>query len=617
MEVDKDTLDRTLELLTRRLLSFRTPQGHWTGRLSSSALSTATAVAALALTNAQEHQDLIGRGLDWLAENRNADGGWGDTADSPTNLSTTILVWAAFAAARKADAYENVLADAQAWLGQHLGSLEPRALAQGLNRRYGRDRTFSAPILTMCALAGRLGDAKDAWPLIKPLPFELAACPHQLFRRLRLTVVSYALPALIAVGQVNFHYRKPKNPVTRGLRCLTRNKTLKVLRNMQPPDGGFLEAVPLTSFVAMCLVHEANAGDIVGKAVDFIKASVRDDGSWPIDTNLATWVTTLSVNALAANPGFEAVVPVDDRAAIAGWLVSQQHRAEHPYTRAVGGGWAWSDLPGAVPDADDTAGALLALRNLSVEHPRLTEAVTSGIKWLLDLQNCDGGVGTFCKGWNRLEFDRSAPDLTAHTIAAIHAWLDMLDNPLKHRATKAIYAALDYLACAQGSDGSWLPLWFGNQHAPNQQNPVYGTARVVTAVHNLPMRFIGARAGMLQAAAKWLLAAQNTDGGWGGAKSVQSSIEEIALATDALASLLVRTQSDSAFAGRLDAQAETLEAALAKAASWLINNVGTAEGLRAAPIGLYFARLWYCERLYPYIFAVSALEKVRNLSLVK
>ena len=31
---------------------------------------------------------------------------------------------------------------------------------------------------------------------------------------------------------------------------------------------------------------------------------------------------------------------------------------------------------------------------------------------------------------------------------------------------------------------------------------------------------------------------------------------------------------------------------------------------QAAPIGLYFAKLWYYERLYPLIFTVAALGKV-------
>jgi squalene-hopene/tetraprenyl-beta-curcumene cyclase len=79
--------------------------------------------------------------------------------------------------------------------------LEPDRLAPAVVARYGKDRTFSVPILTLCALAGRLGTGRDAWRHVIPLPFELAACPPGWFAALRLPVVSYALPALIAIGQ--------------------------------------------------------------------------------------------------------------------------------------------------------------------------------------------------------------------------------------------------------------------------------------------------------------------------------------------------------------------------------------------------------------------------------
>ena len=41
------------------------------------------------------------RGLRWLVANQNADGGWGDTVLSKSNISTTALCWAAFGAARR------------------------------------------------------------------------------------------------------------------------------------------------------------------------------------------------------------------------------------------------------------------------------------------------------------------------------------------------------------------------------------------------------------------------------------------------------------------------------------------------------------------------------------
>ncbi|MEZ6048428.1 MAG: hypothetical protein R3C11_23220 [Planctomycetaceae bacterium] len=44
------------------------------------------------------------------------------------------------------------------------------------------------------------------------------------------------------------------------------------------------------------------------------------------------------------------------------------------------------------------------------------------MNWLLDLQNRDGGWPTFCRGWGALPFDRSAPDLTAHALRALHQY---------------------------------------------------------------------------------------------------------------------------------------------------------------------------------------------------
>ncbi|MEJ7595585.1 MAG: hypothetical protein WKF77_29065 [Planctomycetaceae bacterium] len=42
---------------------------------------------------------------------------------------------------------------------------------------------------------------------------------------------------------------------------------------------------------------------VTQRCLQFIEASVLEDGSWPIDTNLTTWVTTLSVNALGERQG--------------------------------------------------------------------------------------------------------------------------------------------------------------------------------------------------------------------------------------------------------------------------------------------------------------------------
>jgi len=621
MNIDEAALDKTLKALKERLMQARLPEGCWQGRLSDSALSTATAVFALSVVDKAKYNLLIRRGLDWLIENQNCDGGWGDTVVSLSNISTTMLCWSALAIAGRFSRCDRAVAKAESWLVDFAGSLEAGALAEAVDRQYGRDRSFSAPILTMCALAGRLGEPRQAWRRIKPLPFELAVLPHTLFKWLRLPVVSYALPALIAIGQARYHHRRPINPVARVVRRLARRRTLDVLRGIQPENGGFLEAAPLTAFVVMSLASSGERdNDVVSKGVEFLIRSVREDGSWPIDTNLATWVTMLSVNALAAAPEWhqgpaDGLWPACERQKIRRMLLESQYLSEHPYTHAAPGGWAWTALPGAVPDADDTAGALIALRNLGPPDEAVTGSAVAGVKWLLGLQNSDGGIPTFCRGWTNLPFDRSAPDLTAHALAAFAVWADSIPPVVQSRVgfRQAIRKGLDYLEHAQRQDGCWVPLWFGNQSAPNQENPVYGTAKVLTGLHQLPSEFASAYAPMLEKAARWLLSAQNSDGGWGGDKSVASSIEETALAVDALAESLLSLSSGTFGAGRASSSSQAIQSAVSRGVSWLIEHTGKGTSVEPSPIGLYFARLWYFEELYPVIFTVSALQKVKNL----
>ena len=188
-------------------------------------------------------------GAAWLAAHANTDGGWGDTPDSRSNISTTALAWGALNVATSTPATDAAARKAEAWLTDVAGGVDGASLRRALDARYGSDRTFSVPILTALAIAGRL----RSWRHVAQLPFELAAAPHQLFASLRLPVVSYALPALIAIGQVRHQMRPTRNPATWLARTATRRRTLATLRAIQPTTGGFLEATPLTSFVVMSL----------------------------------------------------------------------------------------------------------------------------------------------------------------------------------------------------------------------------------------------------------------------------------------------------------------------------------------------------------------------------
>ena len=574
-DIDSERLRNGCSAVRKLLLQERNAGGWWTGELSTSPLSTATAVMALHQVVSQrpdredELRPLIDGGLQWLAQHQNEDGGWGDTLKSYSNISTTMLAHAVFHATNSVEANASVVERAKLYIDQVGG-------VSAVIARYGKDKTFSVPILTHCALAGLVD-----WNEVPQLPFQLACLPHQFYATIRLPVVSYALPALIAIGQVRHQFQRSRNPAGNWLRDLSIEKSLQVLSRIQPTTGGYLEATPLTSFVTMSLAAKGLAEHVVVEnGVRFIKESVLEDGSWPIDTNLATWVTTLSVNAL------QETIPAEERPAILNWLLEQQYRDVHPFTNAAPGGWAWTDLSGGVPDADDTPGAMLALLNLSdPQEARIQEALTNAAQWLINLQNRDGGWPTFCRGWGTLPFDRSSPDITAHCIRALQATEEYAH--LKAERQSAIRNGFVFLDKRQQRDGSWIPLWFGNQDAPDEINPLYGTAKVLLAYAEAN------RKETLQFASglKWLQEAQNPDGGWGGYPGSPSTVEETALAVEALLS-----QDD-------------FSSELTQGLNWLLNQVESGSIGETAPIGFYFAKLWYFERLYPLIFAASALHR--------
>jgi squalene-hopene/tetraprenyl-beta-curcumene cyclase len=794
-----DRLRAAYEQVKRELLAERTPDGHWVGELSSSALATATAVSALAEVRKVQSlkpkvqgqggsavastldlgpgtlDSLIARGVTYLASQQNPDGGFGDTDLSHSNIATTYLVVAALHLADVADRHPDLLARANAYIDR-------KGRLAALRERYGIDKTFVVPIMTNLALAGLLD-----WREIDPLPFELACVPQSLYRFVGMPVVSYAIPALVAIGQARYFHAPPRNPLTRLVRWLSITRSLQVLRRMQPDSGGYLEATPLTAFVVMSLASiqcgplaprvdnaaddretsmnpvrpaafygnsrselptlpRSIANDVILEGVKFLAASIRPDGSWPIDTNLATWNTTLAMNALAGagedvaellggNEGavgnaLRGVPESQEVPALANhgtaqrpfptgnvldWLLSCQHTKRHPFTGADPGGFGWSDLSGAVPDADDTAGALLALHALDPTIPSFSGRRTSielaadhALGWLDVLRNRDRGWPTFCRGWGRLPFDRSGTDLTAHALRAFARYQSYFEHSdlddygvaePKNRGN--VRSALQYLRMSQRAEGSWSPLWFGNQDHPEEDNPVYGTAKVLFAYRDLGMM----ESPEAQRGVAWLVANQNADGGWGSgvwqraaelqnAKcklqnancgtvqkdqaiqadvarvqsvnavtdlgdpshsvpstqylvlstgqpdampapicNLQSSVEETALAVEALLAACPRNATEGVRYSAPEPRTpnpewrnategvpysapeprtlntEPLIAAVEKGLTWLIERVERGEHRQPAPIGFYFAKLWYYERLYPLTFTVAALGR--------
>ena len=566
-----EKVERLIRELTDKLCSLRQEDGIWRGVLSSSAISTSVSLFALYEIDKEKYRSVIEAAAKWLEDTMCEDGSWGDSVDSPSNPTATLLSFAALHAVGHDSPRTRQL------LTERFGGYSDDKIIEGVLKYYGKDLTFSVPILVMCAMTGVI----HSWDKIPSFPFELAVLPQRFFRFLNLPVVSYAIPALIAVGILRF--KKGKRGIVSGIRQQFIPSCLKVLTRLQPEDGGFLEAAPLTAFVSMCM---SGAGyrehPVTQKAAQFLVNTVRTDGSWPIDTDLSGWLTSLSIRVLGDD--------LPNRDFLLSQLKNNQTKVEHPFTGAKAGGWGWSDLSGSVPDGDDTSGALIALHHLT--HGVRCKGVKSGVKWLMALQNNDGGMPTFCKGWGKLPFDRSSADITAHALLALGCWRKQLPAALQIQVENSEKRLLAWLETHQAENGSWTPLWFGDQDSDDEASPVYGTATALDYLAQLSFSST-----MTQRGIEFLLQSQNEDGGWGGKKGVESKATLTGKALSALAGY-----------------ADTPKAAMERAVDYLLKRHDEGTLLKNEPIGLYFARLWYSEELYPLIFVLDGLKKYKSLT---
>jgi squalene-hopene/tetraprenyl-beta-curcumene cyclase len=255
------------------------------------------------------------------------------------------------------------------------------------------------------------------------------------------------------------------------------------------------------------------------------------------------WDTAIALRALASGgirSDHEGIRRAVD------WLLRRQVLCPGDWSetvRAEPGGWCFEYHNDFYPDCDDTAMVLMALREQfeaahqtrspvgpppdlrlllhSTDESRRTAvqqidladrsatAIQRGLRWLLAMQNDDGGWGAFDRNNNRqflcyvpfadhnAMIDPSTPDLTARALETLGKFGFRVGHGPVDRAVA-------YLRRSQEADGSWLGRWGVNY--------IYGTWQ---ALVGLTAVGAGADDPAVVAGAHWLLACQQPCGGWG------------------------------------------------------------------------------------------------------
>ncbi len=296
------------------------------------------------------------------------------------------------------------------------------------------------------------------------------------------------------------------------------------LKHMAGSDGlGAIYPPMMNAVIALCaLGYDPDHPAVRSQLDELERFEIAEEGELRLQPCLSpVWDTALSLNALLT-AGCEPSEPRFQQALE--WLLDAEIRTPGDWREKSlqdePGGWCFEYRNDFYPDCDDTAEVLAVLASLRGRtgelEMRRQAASVRGRRWLLGLQNPDGGWGAFDRRCNRevltripfadhnAMIDPSTSDITARSIMALLEHGHEVDDEPVRRAVR-------FLLREQERDGCWYGRWGANY--------IYGTWLAVSALAAVRLRRRAQSRKRVERAIRhgrdWLLAAQNDDGGWG------------------------------------------------------------------------------------------------------
>jgi squalene-hopene/tetraprenyl-beta-curcumene cyclase len=519
-------LEQSIDAAQRHLLSRQSPAGFWESELIGDSTLESDAVMLMHYLGTVD-PERQGRLLRYVLSQQNTDGGWPVFNGGPSDPNATLKAYFALRLAGYTDEDPNLLRARSrivafggieacnsytkfylAIFGQYdwnrLPTMLPEIMllpeaAWGINlyRISAWTRAIVVPMLIIYALRPRVKIGFSVKDLIlpgvtcslKPGKDAFWSTCFQIFDRVMC-----------------FFNRLD----VRWLRKIALRKAEGwMLERMEPPGGlGAIYPPMLNSIIALRALGYELDHPVLAKALrEFRDLEVKDGDLTRVQPCYSViWDTAWAVHALARGNGPDPVAVQKG----AEWLFSKQIFQGGDWQKncpkGEPGAWAFEHDNPFYPDTDDTSAVLMGLL---FAGRRDDPGFHEGVRWLLAMQNPDGGWGAFDRNVNiqilehlpwadhNALLDPSTADLTGRI-------LEFFGYYGSRRQERFMNRAIDFLKAAQEPDGSWFGRWGVNY--------VYGTWQVLVGLRAAGLDMTE---DWIQRAALWLRGVQNPDGGWG------------------------------------------------------------------------------------------------------
>jgi squalene-hopene/tetraprenyl-beta-curcumene cyclase len=519
------------------LLELQKADGHWVGELQGDTILESEYILLMAFLG-RENDEVCRKAARYILTQQRADGSWSNYPGGPVELSVSVKAYFALKLTGH-DPGAEYMRRAQDVIRSHGGAAACNSFTKFYLAFLGQfpyDNCPSVPpemvLLPRWFYVNLYALSSWTRTIVVPLSIFSALRPvrqlppekgiRELFLQPPETPLSPAPPgrrwlswSSFFLGIDSLYKMAERWGLLRPLRRLALRRAEAWMRTrLQDSDGlgAIFPPMIYTVISLRCLGVPDDAPEMQGALRQLEDLMIEEGDTIRLQPCFSpVWDTALALNALAA-VGVPGGHPAISRAV--GWLLAREVRQAGDWSttnpRLEPGGWFFEYRNAFYPDTDDTAMVLMALaRTGHAQSVEARPAVERALRWLLGMQNRDGGWAAFDRDINRevltkvpfadhnAMLDPSCPDITARVLEALGLHGYGVDHPQAARA-------LHFLRRTQEAFGAWPGRWGVNY--------IYGTWQVLAG-----LRSIGFDTGdpMVRRAVAWLEKVQQEGGGWG------------------------------------------------------------------------------------------------------